>query len=128
MASEQSQLHCADCGHDVLVITREGLFCARCGKLVRAMPSSMRPRAAGAVRRLAERHFVVRSAGGSGRRAAPSRAPLPPVAPPARPLFRHCVRCQTDGVVPAVHSLCRIDHDSSVMTSPHGCWFVVRRG
>ena len=55
MAAEQSSLHCPDCGHDVLVITAEGLFCASCGTLVRAMPSSLRPRAATAVRRLAER-------------------------------------------------------------------------
>ncbi len=55
VAATQSALHCPDCGQGFLIISEQGLSCACCGKLVRAIPPSMRPRAARAVRQLADR-------------------------------------------------------------------------
>jgi DNA-directed RNA polymerase subunit RPC12/RpoP len=57
MAAEQSPLHCPDCGHDLLVITGKGLFCARCGAEVAKIPagSNLMHRAELAARRLTAR-------------------------------------------------------------------------
>ena len=56
MAATQSALHCPGCGADLLIISERGLSCARCGRLLRAMPAGaqMRVRAARAVRQFRE--------------------------------------------------------------------------
>ena len=39
MAAERSALHCPDCGHNLLILTGGGLFCARCGTPVVKVPA-----------------------------------------------------------------------------------------